>query len=164
MKLLKKPLSASLFTILLLLLCCCIRTVEENQSPREEEHLSVTAGFAYEDGTAFSEGLIRLSDGGRTLEYPLRDAALPLPDLPRNGDLMLELLDWKQQPQGTMRLSFSEGTIIDATTGKDGVGYVMVRRDTARVPLYFVLTDEGSLQCTLWLSYPAGPPDSPLPE
>lgn len=80
--------------------------------------------------------------------------ALAFPDLPRNGSFMLALLDRQEQTQGTMRLSFSEGAVIDATTGKDGIGYVMVSRDTDEVALYFVLTDDGELQCTLWLSRP----------
>lgn len=160
----KKAAAASMFTILLLLLCCCIRTVEQDQSPQEENDLSVTAGFAREDGTIFSEGIIQLSDGGHTMKYPLSDAALALSDLPRNGSFMLALLDRQEQPQGIMRLSFSEGAIIDATTGKDGVGYVMVRRDTDEVALYFILTDEGGLQCTLWLSCPGVPPDSLPPK
>ena len=50
---------------------------------------------------------------------------------------MLALLDRQKQTQGTMRLSFSEGAVIDATTGKDGIGYVMVSGDTDEVALYF---------------------------
>ena len=84
----------------------------------------------------------------------MSDTALAFPDLPRNGSFMLVLLDRHEQTQGTMRLSFSEGAVIDATTGKDGIGYVMVSRDTDEVALYFVLTDDGELQCTLWLSRP----------
>ncbi len=80
--------------------------------------------------------------------------ALAFPDLPRNGSFMLALLDRQEQTQGTMRLSFSEGAVIDATTGKNGIGYVMMSRDTDEVALYFVLTDDGELQCTLWLSRP----------
>ena len=80
--------------------------------------------------------------------------ALAFPDLPRNGSFMLAPLDRQEQTQGTMRLSFSEGAVIDATTGKDGIGYVMVSGDTDEVALYFILTDDGELQCTLWLSRP----------
>ena len=147
-----------MFTSLLLLLCCCIRPVEQNQPAQEEGALSVTAGFAHEDGTTFSEGIIQLSDGGHILEYPLSDAALAFPDLPRNGSFMLVLLDRQERAQGTMRLSFSEGAVIDATTGKDGIGYVMVSGDTDEVALYFILTDDGELQCALWLSHPDLPP------
>ena len=105
-----------------------------------------------------SDGIIRLSNGGHILEYPLSDTALAFPNLPRNGSLMLALLDRQEQTQGTMRLSFSEGAVIDATTGKDGVGYVMVSGDTDELALYFILTDDGELQCTLWLSHPDLPP------
>ena len=160
----KKTVAASMFTILLLLLCCCIRTVEQNQPAQEEGDFSVMAGFAHEDGTTFSEGIIQLSDGGDILEYPLSDAALAFPDLPRNGSFMLVLLDRQEQTQGTMRLSFSEGAVIDATTGKDGVGYVMVSGDTDEVALYFILTEDGELQCTLWLSHPDLPPDGLPPK
>lgn len=160
----KKTVAASMFTILFLLLCCCIRTVEQNQPAQEEGDFSVMAGFAHEDGTTFSEGIIQLSDGGHILEYPLSDAALAFPDLPRNGSFMLVLLDRQEQTQGTMRLSFSEGAVIDATTGKDGVGYVMVSGDTDEVALYFILTEDGELQCTLWLSHPDLPPDGLPPK
>lgn len=160
----KKAVLISMFTVLLLFLFCCIRTVEQDESAQEEDDLSVTAGFAHEDGTAFSDGIIRLSGDGHFLEYPLSDTALAFSNLPRNGDFLLVLLDRQKQTQGTMRLSFSEGAIIDATTGKDGVGYVMVRGDTDEVALYFVLTDEGVFQCTLWLSHPGIPPDSPPSE
>ena len=160
----KKTVAASMFTILLLLLCCCIRPVEQNQPAQEEGDFSVMAGFAHEDGTTFSEGIIQLSDGGHILEYPLSDAALAFPDLPRNGSFMLVLLDRQEQTQGTMRLSFSEGAVIDATTGKDGVGYVMVSGDTDEVALYFILTEDGELQCTLWLSHPDLPPDGLPPK
>ena len=160
----KKTVAASMFTILLLLLCCCIRTVEQNQPAQEEGDFSVMAGFAHEDGTTFSEGIIQLSDGGHILEYPLSDAALAFPDLPRNGSFKLVLLDRQEQTQGTMRLSFSEGAVIDATTGKDGVGYVMVSGDTDEVALYFILTEDGELQCTLWLSHPDLPPDGLPPK
>lgn len=156
----KKAAIASVFTILLLLLCCCIYTVVQNQPDQEAGNLSVTAGFAHEDGTTFSEGIIQLSDGGHILEYPLSDTALAFPNLPRNGSFMLALLDRQEQTQGTMRLSFSEGAVIDATTGKDGVGYVMVSGDTDEVALYFILTEDGELQCTLWLSHPHLPPAS----
>ena len=80
-----------------------------------------------------SDGIIQLSNGGYILEYPLSDTALAFPNLPRNGSFMLALLDRQEQTQGTMRLSFSEGAVIDATTGKDGVGYVMVSGDTDEV-------------------------------
>ena len=153
----RKKTAAAMFTILLVLLCCYIRTVKQDQ-PAQEDVLSVTAGFAHEDGTTFSEGIIQLSDGGHILEYPLSDTALAFPALPRNGSFMLALLDRQEQTQGTMRLSFSEGAVIDATTGKDGVGYVMVSGDTDEVALYFILTEDGELQCTLWLSHPDLPP------
>lgn len=156
----RKKTAAAMFTILLVLLCCYIRTVEQNQPAQEEGDLSVTAGFAHEDGTMLSDGIIQLSNGGHILEYPLRDTALAFPNLPRNGSLMLALLDRQEQTQGTMRLSFSEGAVIDATTGKDGVGYVMVSGDTDELALYFILTDDGELQCTLWLSHPDLPPGS----
>ena len=154
----RKKTAAAIFTILLVLLCCYIRTVEQNQPAQEEGDLSVMAGFAHEDGTTFSEGIIQLSDGGHILEYPLSDTALAFPNLPRNGSFMLALLDRQEQTQGTMRLSFSEGAVIDATTGKDGVGYVMVSGDTDELALYFILTEDGELQCTLWLSRPDLPP------
>ena len=111
-----------------------------------------------------SDGIIQLSNGGHILEYPLSDTALAFPNLPRNGSFMLALLDRQEQTQGTMRLSFSEGAVIDATTGKDGVGYVMVSGDTDEVALYFILTEDGELQCTLWLSHPDLPPDGLPPK
>lgn len=155
----RKKTAAAMFTILLVLLCCYIRTVKQDQ-PALEDVLSVTAGFAHEDGTMLSDGIIQLSNGGHILEYPLRDTTLAFPNLPRNGSFMLALLDRQEQTQGTMRLSFSEGAVIDATTGKDGVGYVMVSGDTDELALYFILTDDGELQCTLWLSHPDLPPGS----
>ena len=47
-----------------------------------------------------------------------------------------------------MTLFFDQGAVIDATTGQDGVGHITVRNDTSEVALIFILTEDGTLQCT----------------
>lgn len=71
--------------------------------------------------------------------------------LPRSGKLLLTLFDPQQEVQGAMTLSFDRGAVIDAITSQDGVGHIIVRNDTSEVALIFILTKDGTLQCTLWL-------------
>ena len=83
--------------------------------------------------------------------------------LPRSGELLLTLFDPQQEVQGVMTLSFDQGAVIDATTGQDGVGHITVRNDTSEVALIFILTEDGTLQCTLWLERTV-PPNTDHPQ
>lgn len=63
--------------------------------------------------------------------------------------LEVTVLDKESGPLGTITISFSEGTVIDASTDQEGAGYVVVKEDTEAVDLLFVLCDDGSIQCDL---------------
>ena len=60
-----------------------------------------------------------------------------------------------------MTLFFDRGAVIDATTSEDGVGYITVREDINEVALLFVLTENSTVQCTLWLAR-TRPPNAEL--
>lgn len=89
------------------------------------------------------------------MEHLLNDnGELEISGLPRAGDLMLTVLDQRNQTQGAISLSFSEGAVIDATTDKNGIGHISLRNDTDEVALLFVLQSDGSLLCSLRLMQP----------
>lgn len=155
----KKYISVSLFIILLLLFAAYIHTVEDNADPPEDakDDLTLMAGFSKEDGIALSGNTVRLSSGEGGKDYPLDGSGkLQATGLPRNGDLFLTVLDPQGQAAGKMTLSISEGAVIDATTSEEGTGHITLRKDTDIIALSFSLSDDGSLQCSLWLTQPDG--------
>ena len=143
----------ALCLLALSLLSGCVRQGASPSAQPEETSLSVAATFQREDGTPLQGGSARVSVGEREDSYPLDSGGrVRVPDLPRSGELLLTLLDRRQETQGTMTLSFAQAAVIDATTGEDGVGHITVRDDTEAVDLVFVLTEDGTLYCTLQLT------------
>lgn len=154
----KKYVFLTLFIILLLFFAAYISTVEDEPAGDAEDGLTLMAGFSGEDGTALGGSTVRLSSGGSGTDYPLDGSGnLQATGLPRSGELLLTVLDAQGQAVGTMTLSISEGAVIDATTGADGVGHITLRRDTDRIAVSFSLLEDGSLQCSLWLAQSDGP-------
>ena len=155
----KKYISVSLFIILLLFFAAYIHTVKDDADPPEnaKDDLTLMAGFSKEDGIALGGNTVRLSSGESGRDYPLDGSGkLQITGLPRNGDLFLTVLDPQGQAAGKMTLSISEGAVIDATTGEDGIGHITLRRDTDVIALSFSLLEDGSLQCSLWLTQSDG--------
>ena len=151
-----------LFTFLLLFSGGCTDTVEADHSSSSsapplassgdtgEGSLTILASFQREDGSPLTGRSIRLSAGGESAEYPLDDRGeLRVSGLPRKMTLEVTVLDGEAGPQGAITISFSEGTVIDASTDTEGAGYVVVKEDTEAVSLLFVLCDDGSIQCDL---------------
>lgn len=136
--------------LLLLLLGCIDAAPHEGE---DEDELSIEAVFQTESGDALHGSASCFSTGTSGDNYQVdSDGTASIPGLPRNGELRLTLFDQRQEVQGTIMLSFSEGAVIDAMTDEEGVGHITVRNDTSEVALMFVLTEDGTLRCTLWLA------------
>lgn len=140
--------------ILLLLLLLLSGCANMGAAPSvEEDELSIEALFQTEDGNALHGSAACFSTETNSNYCQVgNDGTASVTGLPKNGKLLLTLLDQRQEVQGIMTLSFGQGAVIDATTSEDGVGHITVRDDTSEVALMFVLTEDGSLQCTLWLA------------
>ena len=131
----------------------CSRTVEQAAGSGSPGGLTMKAAFEEEDGTPLSNCTVRLSDGKNSADYQAdQDGALTISGLPAGGDLTASVLDGREEPRGTVTLSFSRGAVIDAVTDEDGVGHITIRSDTDEVALLFVLQEDGALICTLWLT------------
>lgn len=153
---------AALLALFLLSGCAGMGTASSGET--DEGGLSIAALFQTESGDALYGGAAHFSTETKSDSCQLNsDGTVSVSGLPRNGDLLLTLFDWQQNVQGAMKLSFSEGAVIDASTGEDGVGHITVRSDTNEVALVFILTEEGVLQCTLWLAN-TGPSYTDLPQ
>lgn len=141
--------------LLLLLLSGCAGMGTAPREKEDEEELSIAAVFQTESGNALCGSASCFSAGTSGNHYRVdSDGTASIPGLPRNGELRLTLFDQRQEVQGTIMLSFSEGAVIDAMTDEEGVGHITVRNDTSEVALMFVLTENGALRCTLWLARP----------
>lgn len=145
-----------LFTsVLLFVLSCtlfagCSHTAGQ---PAERGGLTITAAFERENGAALSNRTIRFSDGNNSAEYRSdQEGTLNVSGLPTQGDLAVTILDGQQEPQGTITLAFSQGSVIDAVTDENSVGHITLKQDTREIALKFTLQDGGALQCMLQLS------------
>lgn len=139
--------------LLLLLLSGCSGIGAAPPAEADEEELSVAALFQTERGDTLHGSAVCFStETSRDYCQVNHDGTASISGLPRSGELLLTLFDSQQEVQGAMTLFFDQGAVIDATTGEDGVGYITVREDTGEVALLFVLTENGALQCTLWLA------------
>lgn len=146
----KKLGAASLLALLILSGC---GEGSGGHSPEPDNGLRVAARFQAEGGATLEGSAARFSAGEHAAGCLLDGSGeITVSGLPRNGELLLTLLDRRQEIQGAMTLSFSEGAVIDATTGDDGIGHITVRGDTDEVALTFVLTEDGALRCALWLA------------
>ena len=139
--------------LLLLLLSGCSDIGSAPPAEVDGEELSVAALFQTENGDTLHGSAVCFStETGSDYCQVDNDGTASISGLPRSGELLLTLLGPQQEVQGAMTLVFDQGAVIDATTGEDGVGYITVREDTGEVALMFVLTENGALQCTLWLA------------
>lgn len=139
--------------LLLPLLSGCAGIGTDPSAGAGEEALSVAALFQTESGDTLHGSAVCFStETGSDYCQVDNDGTASISGLPRSGELLLTLFNPQQEVQGAMTLFFDQGAVIDATTSEDGVGYITVRADTGEVALAFVLTEEGTLRCTLWLA------------
>lgn len=151
---------AALLTLLFLSGCAGMDAAPAEEA--EEDKLSIAALFQTESGDALHGSVAHFSTGAKSKQHHVSsDGTVSVSGLPRRGELRLTLFDRQQEVQGAMTLSLSEGAVIDATTGEDGIGHITVRNDTSEVALIFVLTEDGALQCTLWLAGPVSADTDP---
>lgn len=137
--------------LLLLLLSGCMGAAPSENADKDE--LSISALFQTESGETLHGSAAYFSTEANSDYCQVNsDGTVSVTGLPRNGELLLTLFDQRQELQGAMTLFFGQGAVIDAMTGEDGVGHITVRNDTSEVALIFVLTEDGTLQCTLWLA------------
>lgn len=146
-----QKMGASLLLLLLLSSCSGIGAAPPAETGGEE--LSIAALFQTESGDTLRGSAVCFStETGSDQCQVDDDGTASITGLPRNGELLLTLFDPQQEAQGTMTLFIGQGAVIDAATGEDGVGHITVREDTDKISLMFVLTENGALQCTLWLA------------
>lgn len=142
--------AVALLLIPLLLSGCTSSGTTPSELP-DRNTLAVSALFQAENGEVLQGSVAQFS--AQETSYPLNSGgAIRARGLPRSGELLLTLFDQQQEVQGTMTLSFSEGAVMDATTGEDGVGHITVRTDTDEVALLFDIGESGALTCVLWLN------------
>ena len=135
--------------LLLLLLSGCASIDTASPEKTEEDALSIAALFQTENGDTLNGSAACFTTEADSDHCQVdSEGVVSVSGLPRSGELLLTLFD---PQQGAMKLSFDQGAVIDATTGQDGVGHITVRNDTREVALIFILTEDGTLQCTLWL-------------
>lgn len=153
----KKYVRAFGLLLILLSLGSFIGTKESKAAlPAEPENtLTIMAELSWPEGSPLRSDMVQLSFGDIGSNYQLGAAEVfQISGLPRSGEVLMSVLDRQKRPLGTMTLSLSEGAVIDAVTGEDGIGHIMLRKDTEVLPLSFSLTDSGSIQCGLWLTKP----------
>lgn len=139
--------------LLLLLLSGCAGIGAAPPEKDDEDKISIAALFQTESGDALHGSAACFSTEANSDYCQVDcDGTTSVTGLPRNGELVLTLFDQRQELQGTMTLFFDQGAVIDAMTGEDGVGHITVRNDTSEVALIFILTEDGTLQCALWLA------------
>ena len=149
----KKYVRAFGLLLILLALGSFIGTKESKAAlPAEPENtLTIMAELSWPEGSPLRSDMVQLSFGDIGSNYQLGAAEVfQISGLPRSGEVLMS----QKRPLGTMTLSLSEGAVIDAVTGEDGIGHIMLRKDTEVLPLSFSLTDSGSIQCGLWLTKP----------
>lgn len=144
-----------LFTAGLLLVLCCFSLMggTSRLSEGTKEVFSIISFFGREDGRTLEGGAVRFVTAERSIEYQLDGSAgLRVFGLPRAGDFTLTILDEREQVRGSMRLSVSEGAVIDANTDENGVGHITLKKDTDELALDFLLKGDGTVLCALRLT------------
>lgn len=155
---------AGIALLLLLLLSGCASMGAAPPEKTEEDELSIAALFQTENGDTLNGSAACFTTEADSEHCQVdSEGVASVSGLPRSGELLLTLFDPQQEVQGAMTLSFDQGAVIDATTGQDGVGHITVRNDTSEVALIFILTEDGTLQCTLWLERTV-PPNTDHPQ
>ena len=142
-----------LFIISMLFFGGCSRTVEQTAGSGDAGGLTMKAVFEEEDGTPLSNCTVRFSDGKNSADYQAdQDGALTISGLPTGGELTVSVLDGREEPQGTVALSFSRGAVLDAVTDENSVAHITLKEDTREIALRFTLYDGRTLGCELRLS------------
>ena len=147
----------------LLLLGGCVRTGDG----QEKEALDAEAGlqeqgvrdkvamlamFRSKDGDVFSRGSASISDGENSKSYDLdANGEILVPDLPREGRMLLCLYNEEGEQVGQTAVKFSVGFVIDASTDERGDGYVTLKQAQEEIALVFTLDGNGALACALRL-------------
>lgn len=147
--------SAALFAAALLLaLWGCSDAAGGRPTPGSaaENDVTITACFRREEEDGPLDGAVRLSAGGEQVDYPIYGGEAELPGLPRRGDAALTLLDSQGAVLGTVRLSISEGAVIDAASDGSGSAHITLKEDTDQVAVAFILQPDGSISCALRLA------------
>lgn len=140
---------------LVLILFGCSAGTNEDSSVEDADSTAITvaAAFKREDGTVLAGGAIRFSDNEDSADYLLdENGELKLSGLPREGGLTVTVLDEQAQPQGTIALSFSQGSVIDVVSDGDGTGHVTIKEDAEEIALSFTLCEDNSIRCELQLN------------
>ena len=142
-----------LFITFMLFLGGCSRTVEQTAGSTDASGLTMKAAFEEEDGTPLSNCTVRFSDGENRADCQAdQDGALTISGLATGGELTVSVLDSREEPRGTVTLSFSRGAVIDAVTDENAVAHVTLKEDTREIALRFTLYDDNTLGCELQLS------------
>ena len=140
-----------------LILCGCSTETNEDTSSAKvnASTITITAAFKQEDGIALANDTIRFSDNENSMDYQLDEKGkLNISGLPREGELSVTVLDKQTQPQGTITLSFTQGSVVDVATSENSIGHITLKEDTEELALDFVLCDDNSIQCSLQLAQP----------
>ena len=74
-----------------------------------------------------------------------------MPDLPREGRMLLCLYNEEGEQVGQTAVKFSVGFVIDASTDERGDGYVTLKQAQEEIALVFTLDGNGALACALRL-------------
>ena len=141
------------FIAFILFLGSCSRTVEQTENRGDPGGLTLKAAFEKENGTALSNCTVRFSDGENRADCQAdQDGALTISGLATGGELTVSVLDSREEPRGTVTLSFSRGAVIDAVTDENAVAHITLKEDTRDIALRFTLCDGNTLECKLQLS------------
>lgn len=141
------------FIFLLLFLGGCSHTVEQTAGSRNKSGLTMKAAFETEDGKPLSGCTVRFSDGENSADYQSdENGTLTVSGLPGDGELTVTVLDGREEPQGTVTLSFSQGAVIDAVTDENAVAHITLKEDIQEIALRFTRYDDDTLGCELRLS------------
>lgn len=120
--------------------------------PALENKITIAASFHWEAGDSLGDGSVQLSAGGESDDYPMGGGEAELSGLSRQGSAALTLLDSQGIVLGTVRLSISQGAVIDAAADETGCAHITLREDTDRVAVAFVLKPDGAVSCALRLA------------
>lgn len=143
----------------LLVLSICVRMSGGVPPDTEslESGVSMEASFRREDGEALRESTVRVATETGSADYPLDGSgALEVSGLPRSGTLTLTVLDRQDRIRGATNLTFSEGSVIDASTDSGGDGHITLKQDTREIALAFLLQEDGTILCALRLERAQG--------